>query len=215
MANIAFHQTRAARLLGDVYDYDVGSPSNIGDLSLDDLDTPSEVLSFAYQILVSSLVVILGIPFSPTLSLSHYEAVDGVTIGSRWLVGVLFLIITFISVIVFLYMKGEHPKVALIRTTTATITFFIFGMIGNSLWEHGVLLWDGYYTSIHLFFVSDVLVTIIFGLVSMGIVGIIPTKKIKPRVDFKAEHCNDEGTCTVPLNDHKQLLLKIEREVQL
>lgn len=189
-------------------DFDIGSTSDLGSLTKNDLDEPIEVLAFSYQLLIGALVIILGVPFTPTYPLSFYEDVDGVPIGSRWWIGVLYLAVSIIAIVVFLWMKGEHFKIALIRTAIAVITFFLFGMIANSLWEHGTWLWNGYYSSLQAFFVSDVIVSIICGLVSVGIVGIIPARK-KYYTNFQSEFCDDRGNCHVPLDAQKNLKLRI------
>lgn len=180
-------------------------------LTFDDLDSIPEIISLLAQWLFGSLILLLGIPFSPTFAVGYYENVgrtDPLTFTyDRYWVGIVFLGVISLFTILFLVHKVESWQIAIVRVLISLLYFFLIATIMNSLWMYGEFVYLGYFISIPYFFSSDIIVSIIYGILSVGISAYFPVKSKKnQQLSFLTRYCNDQHVCQFPGYEQIQLI---------
>lgn len=136
------------------------------------------LFSAILEIFSASLVVMLSVPFAITLPLSHYESINGVEAGSWWFVGLFFLLFCSIVVIFIKYFRGKPLKISVYSTAFVLLNIFLISLILNSMWIHGSFIYVGYFDSYKSFFSSEMIVSLILGVVSSSYVDILPLNRI-------------------------------------
>ena len=138
-------------------------------IEADDMNHPREVASSSFQILLSTLAVILSIPTRAFRPLSYY--------GTAWWVGLIFYISLVIIQIIFLRVMSETWIYIAVRIIISTIVLIIVGTLVNSLYMHSTIIYFPYYTSLDGFFGGEIFGSILVGLSTIILLSFIPREK--------------------------------------
>ena len=128
------------------------------------LNNPNNLAKAIVNLTIASIFVLLSVPFAITFPLSHYEQIDGIPVGTRWYIGLLFLIFTFLFTLIGKYYKTKNLKLSLQNNLFSLFFLTISATIINSLWIHGVFIYFDYFLSFKLFLTSEMCVSLIIGM---------------------------------------------------
>lgn len=177
----------------------------------EDIDSPKEYSSFTFNILISSILILISIPFTITCTLQYYENIiisDPLLYTYEWWwIGIVFLIGSIIISFITMYIKREQLWLIFVRITTSLGIFLIFSIFLNSLWIHGTWLYIPYLTSYKFFFTSEIVNSLVLGLISVSILGYIPIHIVTSKL---IKHTN--YNCT-KLDDNRYLCILSEKDL--
>ncbi len=158
-------------------------------IEADDINQPSEIASLGFQILLSTLTVIISIPTRAFRPLSYY--------GTAWWVGIILYFSLVIIQSIFLRIMSETWTYITFRIIISTVVLILSGTIINSLYMHSTFIYFPYYTSLDGFFGGEVFGSILVGMVAIIILSFIPREKSVENRNFvpvMQEYLNN-GVC--------------------
>lgn len=144
-----------------------------------DLKRYENLFAAIVEIIMASLGILLSIPFTPTYPISHYERLQGIPVGERWYVGVIFIGFTFLVIFILRILRGKPILTALYSSVFVLFWIVIMALILNSLWQYGVFVYEGYFISYKIFFTSELVVSIVLGLISTSAIVITRARGIR------------------------------------